>query len=101
MKPRIWWAHASLALFYPAVALVAVLPTGWQPAAGAAVAGGALLAALVALPGYYLDARRLRTDGAAWVPAWWKWALGHLLLAVFVAPFYVLRRRSKVGLRAA
>lgn len=52
-----------------------------------------------ALIGYYYDARALRNVNSSWVPRWYLWAAGHILITpLVITPIYLIRRTTKTGL---
>lgn len=101
---RIWLFHAYFVLVWPAVlvgggvllALDVVLSSAAVPigeAAGLLFFAATAIAAFGSFIGYYFEAERFRAADSTWVPTWWAYMIGHVLLTPFVvAPIYLLQR---------
>jgi hypothetical protein len=100
---RRWYAYAYFAagwLFFPSIYVA--IPLGFENSLIYLWMPWFLLALPVGLwtfMGYIEDATELKDVEADWVPKWWAWALGHVLLSpLFTAPIYLLQRTSRTGL---
>lgn len=96
-----WHLAPAGALTLSAVAMGLLLGAPDTPLSilGLLIGMGGGMFALVSLGTYYVEASRLKDANAPWVPAWWLYAIGHILLSPFVvAPVYLLQRWRHIGL---